>query len=130
MIDDYIYYVETSNGKTYCDCDRQNAFDYYESNNGTKLWTKTKDLFPTIEVIIDKPNVDIRLIRKDNTVSKTPVNIKESIKKYDEKNTTQVKLKLNNKTDKDILDLLEQVGVGNKQTIIKEALRDYIKNNK
>ena len=41
--------------------------------------------------------------------------------KYDEANTTQVKLKLNNKTDADILDWLNQMK--NKQGYIKELIR-------
>ena len=41
--------------------------------------------------------------------------------KYDEKNTVQVKLKLNLKTDKDILEALERSG--NKQGYIKELIR-------
>ena len=40
--------------------------------------------------------------------------------KYDEKNTVQVKLKLNLKTDKDILEALERSG--NKQGYIKELI--------
>lgn len=43
-------------------------------------------------------------------------------KKYDELNTTQVKLKLNKKTDKDILEMLERCG--NKQGYIKKLIRE------
>lgn len=49
--------------------------------------------------------------------------------KYDEKNTVQVKLKLNLKTDKDILEALERSG--NKQGYIKELIRlDLARKNK
>ena len=49
--------------------------------------------------------------------------------KYDEKNTVQVKLKLNRKTDEDIIDALERSG--NKQGYIKELIRaDLQKKNK
>ena len=41
--------------------------------------------------------------------------------KYDENNTVQIKLKLNLKTDKDILEALERSG--NKQGYIKELIR-------
>ena len=41
-------------------------------------------------------------------------------RKYDEQNTAQIKLKLNRKTDKDILDKLDTV---NKQGYIKELIR-------
>ena len=47
--------------------------------------------------------------------------------KYDEANTTQVKLKLNNKTDADILARLEEVG--SKQGYIKELIRRDIEQN-
>ena len=45
-------------------------------------------------------------------------------KKYDKENTTKVTLKLNLKTDADILEYLEQCG--NKQGTIKKLLRDEI----
>ena len=46
-------------------------------------------------------------------------------KRYDEKNTVQIKLKLNRKTDKDILEELEHSG--NKQGFIKGLIRHSIK---
>ena len=45
--------------------------------------------------------------------------------KYDENNTVQIKLKLNLKTDKDILEALERSG--NKQGYIKELIRNDLK---
>lgn len=45
-------------------------------------------------------------------------------KKYDENNTTRVQLKLNNKTDADIIEYLESVD--NKQGTIKRLLREEI----
>ena len=45
-------------------------------------------------------------------------------KKYDENNTTRVQLKLNNKTDADIIAYLDSVD--NKQGIIKRLLREEI----
>lgn len=47
--------------------------------------------------------------------------MKASIAKYDAKNTKQIHLKLNLKTDKDILEKLEQVD--SKQGYIKELIR-------
>ena len=44
--------------------------------------------------------------------------------KYDAANTVQIRLKLNRKTDADILQLLESVD--NKQGLIKQLLREYI----
>ena len=43
-------------------------------------------------------------------------------KKYDENNTTRVQLKLNNKTDADIIEYLNSVE--NKQGTIKRLLRE------
>jgi hypothetical protein len=45
-------------------------------------------------------------------------------KKYDENNTTRVQLKLNNKTDADILAYLDSVE--NKQGTIKQLIRNEI----
>lgn len=47
---------------------------------------------------------------------------KRSIAKYDKENTTQIKMKLNNKTDRDIIDHLKKKG--NKQGYIKSLIRD------
>lgn len=48
--------------------------------------------------------------------------------RYDAANTTRIALKLNNKTDADILDVLNRSP--NKQGLIKEALREYAGLNK
>lgn len=45
--------------------------------------------------------------------------------KYDKANTVQVKLKLNRKTDKEIIEALERSG--NKQGYIKELIRADLK---
>lgn len=47
-----------------------------------------------------------------------------SKRRYDEQNTVQVKIKLNKKTDADIIGYLN--ASGNKQGTIKEALRTQI----
>lgn len=47
-----------------------------------------------------------------------------SKRRYDEQNTIQVKIKLNKKTDADIIEYLNTSG--NKQGTIKEALRTQI----
>lgn len=49
---------------------------------------------------------------------------KKAMARYDAENTTQIKLKLNNKTDADILKRLEDVP--NKQGYIKQLIRDDI----
>lgn len=48
----------------------------------------------------------------------------KAVRKYDDAHTVQINLKLNKKTDADILAALNQSG--NKQGLIKAALRDYI----
>lgn len=48
-------------------------------------------------------------------------------KKYDKENTTKVTLKLNLKTDADILDFLDSCG--NKQGTIKKLIRIEIERN-
>ena len=48
--------------------------------------------------------------------------------KYDQNNTTQVKLKLNKKTDADLLEWIETLD--NKQGTIKEIIRKHIANQK
>lgn len=50
---------------------------------------------------------------------------KRSIAKYDKENTTQIKMKLNNKTDRDIIDHLKKNR--NKQGYIKSLIRDDMK---
>lgn len=49
---------------------------------------------------------------------------KKAILKYDKENTTQIKMKLNNKTDSDILEQLNKQP--NKQGYIKELIRKDI----
>ena len=51
-----------------------------------------------------------------------------SQQKYDKTNTTQIRMKLNVKTDADILEKLESVG--NKQGYIKTLIRADIAENK
>lgn len=46
-------------------------------------------------------------------------------RKYDDAHTIQIKLKLNIKNDADIIEALEQSG--NKQGLIKAAVREYLK---
>lgn len=50
---------------------------------------------------------------------------KRAVAKYDAQNTKQIKLKLNIRSDHDILEKLEEVG--NVQGYIKQLIRDDIK---
>ena len=52
---------------------------------------------------------------------KTTKHHRDIVKAYDRKNTQSIRLKLNKKTDKDILEKLNRSG--NKQGLIKRALR-------
>lgn len=49
---------------------------------------------------------------------------KRAVAKYDAKNTVQIKLKLNKKTDADILQILDDCG--NKQGFIKDLIRNFV----
>ena len=51
--------------------------------------------------------------------------VKKAVRKYDDANTTKIFLKMNNKTDADIIAHLEKVG--NKQGYIKNLIRDDMK---
>lgn len=62
------------------------------------------------------------------TMPKTKDNIVQSIMKYDRENTVQIKLKLNKKTDADILQKLEESG--NKQGYLKALVRQDIEKSK
>lgn len=48
--------------------------------------------------------------------------------KYDRENTTRAVVKLNHRTDADILDMLAKTN--NKQGLIKKALREYRENHR
>lgn len=66
--------------------------------------------------------------RRLYTMPKTKDNIVQSIMKYDRENTVQIKLKLNKKTDADILQKLEESG--NKQGYLKALVRQDIERSK
>jgi len=128
MINEYIYYSKDINGTIFCDSDRERTFEWYKNHNGVEIWTKTKDLFPTIEVIVDRPNIDIRNIRENDLVNKTSVSLRKAVAKYDSKKTKQIKMKLNLETDKSILEKLDSVD--NIQGYLKQLiLNDIAKNS-
>ena len=53
----------------------------------------------------------------------------KAVRKYNDAKTTQIKLCLNNEHDADIIDRINSMGVGNKQTYIKKLIRDDIAKN-
>lgn len=57
-------------------------------------------------------------------MAKTTAAQLKAIKKYDKEHTTTISIKLNNNTDADLIEYLDQSG--NKQGTIKAALREYI----
>ena len=61
-------------------------------------------------------------------MGKTPDYTKRAISKYDAENTNRIQLKLNKKTDADILEKFDSVG--NKQGYIKTLIRDDIQEEK
>ena len=69
--------------------------------------------------------VEVKMKKKDGTVETAKYAAQT---KYDKVNTTQIRLKLNLKTDADILEKL--ASVGNKQGYIKALIRADIEANK
>ena len=122
------YYKVYFNNKTCMYYRREDAFNCYLQNKGFKIETITKDLHPTITTIVDCAGFNLERLRKDLSIKMTSEALRKAVNRYDRANTKQIALKLNKKTDKDILDFLEQQE--NKQGIIKEALRIYIEKNK
>ena len=119
---EYLYCCKFNNGYDYVSQSRDSALSLYAMNNGIGVYRKTKDLYPEITIIIDKPNVDIRNIRKgEDVLNMSSFSQRKANKKYDENNTIQVKLKLNLKNDKQIIDKLNSVE--NKQGYIKELIK-------
>lgn len=67
-------------------------------------------------------DAEVKIKYKDGT---TETKKYASQEKYDKNNTTRVYLKLNNKTDADILDWLDSQN--SKQGAIKDAIREQLK---
>lgn len=67
-------------------------------------------------------DAEVKIKYKDGT---TETKKYASQEKYDRNNTTRVYLKLNNKTDADILDWLDNQS--SKQGAIKDAIREQLK---
>lgn len=63
-----------------------------------------------------------------NTANKTSAAQIEAINRYNAKNTTATIIRLNHKTDADLIEFLETCG--NKQGTIKAALRLYMQDIK
>lgn len=64
---------------------------------------------------------EVKIKKKDGSTKTVKYGPQE---KYDAQNTVQLKLKLNKKTDADILDWLNSLD--NKQGAIKEVIREHL----
>lgn len=122
-----MFYKAYNKEKTYTDYIKENVLEWYKTNNGTKIECVEWDVYPKYNVIVNEPNFDIRNIRKDDTLMETSFALRKAIKKYDEKNTKQIKLKLNYNTDKDIINWLDTID--NIQGTIKNLIRKEISKN-
>lgn len=108
---------------------REEALEFYEICGGLQVFSKSKDLFPKVTIFIDNKNVDINNVRKDeDIVNNTSVALRKAISKYDSNNTKQFKIKLNNKTDKELIDKLNSVE--NVQGYIKELIKNDLESKK
>lgn len=114
-----IYQATNKYGITYQNFDRESVMSWYERNEGTKIISKTKDLFPVINVIAEK-HIDVNNLREDDTLNITTVAQRRAILKYDKKTAKGIYLKLNKETDKEIIEFLEHEE--NKQGLIKELI--------
>ena len=118
----YIYYAENSLGEHFCHYERSFVLSWYKYNQGNKIYSKTKDLFPEINVFVDEAGINIDDIRREEDVlNTTSAAQRKAVLKYDKKNTKQIMLKLNLTTDKEIIEKLNSVE--HKQTYIKELIK-------
>ena len=127
MVDNNIYYAKNKYGTTFIHFDRDKIMEWYSQNDGVKIWTETKDLFPTVEIIVDKYHIDTRRIRKDNSIMKSPISRLKANDKYDKAKTKKYCLKFNLEHDKALIEKLESVA--NKQGYIKELISKDLQNN-
>ena len=123
-MENYYYRVTDRNGTRHSYYRKDDAFSCY-NNVGIKIETVTKDLFPTITLVVDSAGFNTERIRDDMTIKKTTEALRKAVDKYDKANTVQIKMKLNQNTDADILAHLE--GIENKQGYLKELIRKDMK---
>ena len=128
FVDDYIYMVYYKDGT--CHRFGKGADAYSEYNKyGIRLERKTKDLFPTYEVLLEKAPVAEPY--RPNQKSKKELQ-KMDKQKYDlayqKDNIKQVKFTLNKNTDQDVISHLEKQT--NKNGYLKELIRKDIKKEK
>ena len=124
-IDDYFYIVYFKDGTHHLYSTGESAYTTYQKE-GVRLERRTKDLFPTYEVLLEQEPV-ARPYRK-NAKSKKELQ-KMDKQKYDlayqKDNIKQVKFTLNKNTDQDIIKKLDTVQ--NKNGYLKDLIRKDIK---
>ena len=125
FVDDYLYIVYFQDGAHYTYCKGEDAYSSYKSC-GIRLERKTKELFPTYEVLLEKAPVAEPY--RPNQKSKKELQ-KMGKQKYDlayqKDNIKQVKFTLNKNTDQDIIKKLDTVQ--NKNGYLKDLIRQDIK---
>ena len=125
FVDDYLYIVYFQDGAHYTYCKGEDAYSSYKSC-GIRLERKTKELFPTYEVLLEKAPVAEPY--RPNQKSKKELQ-KMDKQKYDlayqKDNIKQVKFTLNKNTDQDIIKKLDTVQ--NKNGYLKDLIRKDIK---
>ena len=125
FVDDYLYIVYFQDGAHYTYCKGEDAYSSYKSC-GIRLERKTKELFPTYEVLLEKAPVAEPY--RPNQKSKKELQ-KMDKQKYDlayqKDNIKQVKFTLNKNTDQDIIKKLDTVQ--NKNGYLKDLIRQDIK---
>lgn len=113
FIDDYTYIVYYNDDSFHYYSKGQEAYKSY-LNSGVKLERKTKDLYPTYESLLNKPNVLTKV--KGDSMSKTKYDLQ-----YQKDNVKQVKFTLNRNTDQDIIEHLEN------QTNVNGYLKNLVR---
>lgn len=115
-------------GQQYAHYIKSYVLDWYSANNGNLILecNGDRDIKGNFKytTIVDVENFDVRKIREDNSLIKTSISTLKAIDKYDKQNTKQVKMKLNRKTDADIIEYLEKQE--NVQGLLKELIRKEI----
>ena len=125
FVDDYFYIVYFEDGTHHLYSKGEDAYSTYK-NCGIRLERKTKDLFPTYEVLLEKAPVAEPY--RPNQKSKKELQ-KMDKQKYDlayqKDNIKQVKFTLNKNTDQDVISHLEKQT--NKNGYLKELIRKDMK---
>lgn len=120
------YKAINENGERFAHYRKNEVLDWYKEHNGCQILAHYgSGVTKNYTVIVDGKGFDIRNIREDDSLIKTEYSMRKAIDKYDKNNTKQFKMKLNKKTDADIIEFLENQE--NIQGTLKELIRQEIK---